>query len=849
MANGKPVKFNLVRIVSEYFMMKQVLQNEDVQNILNGNVQSAGTNAFRDEKTLKEMYNYVSELGQMKISSKTVKGKAETFDAFTQRLMQNYIAKESAKQPQDRADYSENPFEDGFVNLVSGILSMEKADEKIKQSLAVNAEINDKIAALPVLLGGKKQSSYVKLLSQYTEIYSNISALKQEIAQLSESSGNKDAQIADLQQKLKKEVGRAREYKKMINQILTGTDAKVDEMKAILTLLSESVNNLDQRIATDVAVQGRATRKHVTAETNRGIAENEQNLYKVDQIKKQMLENPKMYPRYISVTKGMHIKLKNGSSIVYEEVRRAAASVNIPADHPAVDHIVNELVEKNYANGYNPEAKKGHTAVKVVAGVIGGVILAGALFTAGYAVNNYYNGNTLSAATAANQEMQSYNERESQQAEDFATKLNEALENGTFYSQDNSGALPFTAAAQNTEEGAEIDLNNPSVMDYNYFQALRNHYAQDDNVDQYKWSSTNEIDALMEAAKQSVRADYYEANYSTLLGEVADLNSQIDDLTSKLGQANSTIDDLQAQIDALQNKISELQQIIDAANEKYDADTSELQGKVDDLQDKLDAANEQIETLQNENSDLKAENAQLKSQVNNLTADLSDLLEEINRLKLENSVLSVDKAELQTQIYRCEIQIQKLEEKISLMQDSEKSELVDQIQELQELLEKANNSISELQSTNEALTKQVTELEGSIESLNGEIENLENSIKSLNEENTSLKGEVESVRNELTETANKYNDLLEKYNQLKESGSGASSEELEALRTKLTESYNTISNYENKIVALYNGLTKSNTASTEAMNDLEQLLDLFGINYSDKGAASFDSSNEYQPGA
>lgn len=839
MANNKSV--NLVKVITEYYMLKTVIKNEDVQNILNGSVPSAGATAYRDEETLKQMSNYVNALGEMKISSKKIRGKAETFDEFLERLIQGFVVKEESKDAKKRIIYSENPFEKEFANLVTGILAMEGAEDKIRQSLSLNMQINDKIAELPILLGKEKQSSYVKLLAQYTDIYSNISGLQNEIAVLKESGQAKDAKIEELQKALDAEIARANDYKNLVqNQLVTLDTLKVEDFKAVMVLLGQTINNLNEKISQDVAVQGRATRKHVTNEADRVIDTTEQNMYKKEDIRTQILNHPNMYPKYISVTKGKHIdlNLKNGSREVYDEIQRAAKSVNIPEDHPAVVAVYNDLAEKNMAN----EAQSGdkHTGVKVVAGVLGIALLAGGAFAGGYMMRNNQTTVTQYKTAEEDAQYQAYAKRENEQRDNYVEKLNKAIEDGTLLNFDDLEGLPQfeNATAKNAEESSE-------VIDLNYLNALRDTYAQDDNLDGYKWSSTNEIDALTNAAVQTVRANYYENNYAKILSLVSSIDSQILDITQQL-QTTGQVDILEPQTESIQKLIDAIQDVLDAAQEKYDSDTSELQQKIDELQQKLDEANEKIDALQNENSELKAENARLQSQVNDLSSKLSELLEEINNLKHENSVLSTEKASLQTQVYRYEVQIVTLQERVATLEESEQGELLAQIDALQALLDEANATIAELQSTNETLTNQITELNSSIDQLNSDVAALEDAVNSLTAENSSLQEQVSSLQESLTNAISNYNDLLAKYNELKESG--GNSEEVEALRAELAAAYSKISTYENKIVALYNGLTKSNASSEEAMNALEELLRVFGINYTDQGADYYNSSNEYEPG-
>ena len=75
------------------------------------------------------MKSYVEQFGNMKISVNGL-AKSETFDKFMDRLMQKFIENENTKAQKDRVEFSDNPFDEKFTNLVSGVLEMENA--KIK---------------------------------------------------------------------------------------------------------------------------------------------------------------------------------------------------------------------------------------------------------------------------------------------------------------------------------------------------------------------------------------------------------------------------------------------------------------------------------------------------------------------------------------------------------------------------------------------------------------------------------------------------------------------------------------------------------------------------------------------
>lgn len=814
-------KFNMVRVVSEYYMMKKVLGNQYANDILNKDIQPAGPTAAADKKTLQQMKAYVDQFGKMKVATSGI-GKSETVDAMLTRLTNKFIKLEASKPEKDRVEFSDNPFDDRFPKLVESVLAMENAQGKIDTSLQVNTQVAEQIAALPVLLGGKKQSSYIRLLSQSTELFSSISGLEDQITKLKESGTAKDAQIQQLQGQLDEQVKKAQEYKTMIDQALQGTTA--EDSKAIIALLNQT-NEALASVTKDVAVQGRATRVHVTNEADRVIENVSSIVHDADKIRGQLFSNPNKYRYFHLAHSGKHLNV-SCMERAYDEIKDAAKMLNISPESDSVLSVYNKLNELNLAH-QNLDAK-GESKGKKVAKYVGiGLALVIAGGAAGYLIGQATAANTPTTLSndAFEQAYSSYAAQENQQKQDYMDKLQTAVENGTLFTLDNQ--------VSPTSETGETVWNQETL------KQLRNQYAQDDQLDSYNWSSTSEIDAATNAAIANAMADYYESNYTDLLGQVANLNSQIQSLQDQLKGQGGDKADLQNQIVELQAQVQQLQDVIDAANAKYDSDTSELQGLVDELRG-------QVSDLQTQNGILTNENQQLKDSLSGLENQIADLLDQVSRLKYENSVLSTDKAGLQTQVNALQKQIDQLQGQVGTGGGND-TQLQAQIDALQEQLDQANATIQSLTEENQQLTDQILQLKQNLSNLESSVNDLESAVDSLTSENSSLKGEVSQLTQDLDASIASYSDLYEQYQALLNSGSNQS--EIEALRAELQDAYDLIQQYESKIVSFYNGLTKSNTTNEQAMQDLEQLLNLFNINYSETSTPSYGSSSEYQPGA
>lgn len=865
-------KLDIDRIISEYYMLKTVLNNKYATDVLSGRIQPAGPSAAADKKTLQAMQRYVKNLGELVIPGNSLAPK-ETLDAYLDRVIGNFKASELAKPASKRLIYSENPFDDTFKPYITTVLSRENSRAKIETAIRSNSETLNSVNSLVINLGGKKQSSYVKLLSQSTELFSTVSGLQNQIATL-ERQRKADADlIKSLREQLEAKTLEAQKYKELCEKAIEELNGSVS-YTILVGMLTQTSNGLENIIRSEA----QKTRNHVTSEADR-LADL---LTAKDAIKDYMFEHPDRYKRYIMVLRNTKPLNNKGMANLYKEIVDAAEQVGYSEDHPAVTSLFNELREQRLKNdnnlsntGTQQEKPKKKTAVRVVA-VAGVLALLGTAGFLGYQalqyktendnLKNEINNITNNFDDTFKGEYMNYQNRENQQVSEYESKLQIAIADGTLV--DLPGVTPTPGAT------------NGEVWNQSSLQALREKYAADDfmkldgstlvGVD---WAGTEEMELRTENAINQIRADFYNNNYDKLVTEVGNLSSQItalqtenaalqaqvDALTAQNGNyvnqianLNSTIASLQNQVTTLQNQIDSLNAIIDAANQQ----NSDLANQVAQLTDALNQANQSIQDLQAQVDSLSAENAVLRQQVADLNNQVNDLTNEVNSLnsqitvlETENQTLATEKADLLLQVDALQDQVDSLKDQIAQMQDNdallqEKAALEQKVAELENQIKDANDRISELESTNEALTNRIVELENSISDLESTIDGLENTIKNLESQNGKLQQQVDEFRGKWEKAVEDYNDLLRQYEDLK-SGK-AESAEIESLKEQLQDAFNKITGYEQRIVQLYDGITKGSTASSEAETALKELFEMFGINYSESDSPS-NNNSEYQP--
>jgi len=842
-------KIDVERVITEYFMLKTVLNNKYAMDVISGRIEPAGPSAAADKRTLQAMQRYVRKLDDLVIAGNGLTG-GETLSNYLTRVTKNFKEMESRKPESRRLEYSENPFDDNFKYYVSAVLNSENAKGKIEKAILSDKTTLDSVNSLVVNLGGKKQSSYVKLLSQSTELFSTVSGLRSEIDTLRRSRNADKNRIKNLEEKLAEKAREAENYRslceKAIEELGNASGATI-----LVAMLKETSNSLDGVIREE----GRKTREHITSETDRIIDSTQTK----DKIKSHILSNHKQFPRYIACYQGTELSGK-GLKGLHEEIMYAAKQVGISEEDPAVSSLYNDLCEQNLKNTMvsdRPEKKSGKKVVPVVTGILIASLFASGAFLA---ASNYHLHNDLHAANEQIAQMTQdqensdvfqneyleYMEREQNQLNDFTSKLQIAVDGGTYVViNENGEVVP-----------GDVSVNgwNKTTLD-----ELINKYTADDNEADYGWASTSNMQAAAENAELQAKATYYQQNYEQLLVKVESLNQEIAQLNQKLADAQKMISssqmyigDLTLQINQLQSQIDNLQSIIDAGG----GNSSELQAKVDELQTALDAANNKIdeleaqnEALQEENQELKEENQQLKNEINELQNQVNTLNSTIETLQNKNTVLSTEKASLQIQVSELQTTVSELQAKVDSLLGTDAGQeilkLEEQINYLEGVIEEANAKIESLQATNEELSQTIVNLESNISTLESDVEALETAIESLTNENTSLKTQVSNLQNSLSESMNNYNELLDKYNDLVENGA-ISPEEMAAVQAELNSAYNLITSYENQIVELYNGITNESTNTSQAQQDLESLLKMFGIDYNEKDTPSNDNS-EYQP--
>ena len=849
-------KIDVERVITEYYMLKTVLKNKYAMDIVSGKVEPAGPTAAADKRTLQAMQRYVRTLDEVVIPGNGL-SKGENLDKFLTRVTRNFKEKEANKPESRRLEYSENPFDDNFKYYVSTLLNTENAKSRIEKAITSHKPTLDSVNSLAINLGGKKQSSYVRLLAESTELFSTVSGLRDEIERLNSSSRTDKSTIDNLRAQLAEKTKEAENYRQLCEKAIEelGQNSGSTVLVAMLKETNSTLENV-------IRQESKQTRDHITKETDRVLDV----MQRKDRIKTHILSNAKTYPRYIAVYQGRELNNK-GLKNLHNEIQYAATQLEYSKDDPAVSAIFNELSEQNLKNSMNNSRPKNEAKGKKVVPIVTGILLASLFATTAYfgianhhlhndlheanqKINENQNNNDNTNASDFQKEYEEYVARENAQYDDYSQKLQIALNDGTFVVIDQTGAV--------TAGDASVNGNNLDTLN-----ALRDKYAADDRADM-GWNSTTLMDADTQSAINAEKAEYFQTHYEDMVNQVAQLQAEIADLNSQLDYAHDLISagsqengvllarvqKLEAQVADLQAQIDNLQSIIDAGN----GGNSGLQEQINELQEALNQANAKIAELEQENQELTEENqelkeevAELQSQVSSLEGTVGDLNSKIASLENQNSVLSTDKAALQIEVADLQAEVADLQAQLESLIGTDASQQIQALEEkidyLEGVIEEANARIDSLQSTNEALTQQIVDLENNINNLESDMDALEDAIDSLENENASLKTEVSNLQKSLGDSMNSYNELLAKYNAL--ANSNVSPEELAALQTELSNAYNLITSYEEQIVELYNGITKENTTTSQAQQDLEQLFKLFGIDYNEKDSPSNDNS-EYQ---
>lgn len=856
-------KLDVEKVIYEYYMLKSVLNNQYAKDIVSGKIEPVGPSAAADKKTLQAMQRYVRILDELVVSDNGLTGK-ETLGDFLARLDGNMRQEDAQKPESKRANYSQNPFDENYRYVVKDVLARENAKSVIEKSISSNKMALDSVNSLVINLGGKKQGSYVKLLAQSTDLFSSVSGLQDKIATLEATKGSNDAELLRLRGLLSERKNQAKAYKALCNKMIDsfGSDSSV-----LGTMLRQTEQSLDS------VVKGEAekTRVHITNEANRVI----ENMNAKDKIKAVLLSNTGKNSRYVAVLSGKQLNDK-GMRNLYEEVKNAAKVAGFSEKDPVVDQFYNDLSEENIKNtakmnnvpvGQTKKKKgiKGIVAIGLAFSLFAGGLVTGSLIHA----RGNGNGTTSTPTSTFQNEYNEYSLNENRELSEFEIQLDNAIKNNQI------GVFEITPSQKALDSAIE-------------------EFAKTDNIEKFNWSSTESMKQLKENAEISAKADYYQNHYEDLLEKASGLEGQVANLTAQLDNANKSIGNLEAQLNSskteieslkttvssLQNKITELegqienlksqienlQSILDAANDN----NSELQAKIDNMKEKLEAAEETIsglqnqldqtisenETLKNDNESLKQENAELKeklaeanAKIDSLENTIDGLNSQIESLKGENSTLSSEKADLILKVSQLESEINELKDQIAKLDNggliAENNQLKEKVSDLEEKLAKANAEISSLQSENESLTNQIVDLNKSIENLNGSINKLEEELANEKATNASLNERIKELEGDLEKAISDYNELKSAYDELLNKGP-VSQEQYESLVKELEDAYNTITGYESQIVRLYNGLTREQTTNSQAGQNLENLMKMFGIDYKEVDAPSNDNS-EYQP--
>ena len=864
-------KMDIEKVLTEYYMLRTVLQNKYSMDVLTGKVKPSGPSASADLLTLQAIERYVKALGKLEIEGNGLSAN-ETLDEFLARYEQNYLDANNARVV--------NPFEDDFKYYVKNVLSSENAGKRIEQAITNDPNALNSVNSLVVNLGGKKQSSFIKILAQSTNLFSEVSSLEKQLEKKKAAGAKSKDEIKQLKELLAQKTQEAENYKKICDEAIERL-ADIPTYTMLVAMLKQTSDTLEGTIKKESALIREEVRRE--GEATRGVV--------VDlstakaKIEKYIVDHISDFPRYKIVYTNSDKLNKRGMTNLYKEITYAAKKVGLAETHPAVTEIYNDLAKEQLKND-KPQlggtTKKSGKAGKIITGSIALLLIGTTTF---FAAKYFTNQNqpkpepiTVTQTVEVDRFHDLYNayeDREMAQYNAYTEKLNYAVVDGTLVE------LPGLEATPGSSDG--------TVWNQESLQNLRNEYAADDyqynGIDlkqeyEVDWSSTQNIDLVTAKTIQNVKADYYKTHYEEVVQQVSNLTIQINNLTIQINEANGVnaelqslvdqltedksalieqinqlngiIDQLRGQVVELQGQISTLQSVLDAAN----AQNAALQSQLTMLQSQLNSANARITELETQVAELTAENADLKQQVaslQNRIGQLENQIEglngEISRLEGENQTLATEKAALILQVADLQAQVDALRKQVQEMGDSEalyqeKVALEQRVAELEGQLTAANQRISELESANEALTNQIVSLQNTISELNGKINDLTNTINNLTTENQNLREQVSSLEQSLTESINAYNDLYDKYQQLLASGSNP--EEIARLEGELNSAYALIQSYEQRIVQLYNGITKDGKESSEAAAVLEELFRMFGINYSESDSPE-NSNTEYQP--
>ena len=873
-------KLDIDRIISEYYMLKTVLNNKYAMDVISGKVQPAGPSAAADKKTLQAMQRYVKTLGETVIPGNGLSA-SETLDSYVERLMKNFKASELAKPESKRLPYSDNPFEETFRPYVSTVLSKDNAKTKIESAIRSNSSTLDSVNSLVINLGGKKQSSYVRLLSQSTELFSTVSGLRNRIATLEGQKKADATEIERLKRELAAKTKEAQNYKELCEKAIEeiGDNVTYTIMVGMLRQTSDGLEGI-------IRSEAQKTRQHVTEQTDRVV----DLLTAKDKIKSYMFEQgKKTYPRFFVVFQNEAPLNNKGMENLYREIVDAAKHVNIPASHPAVDSLFNDMREQRLKNDNTKSntvvvangGKKKNTGVKVLtAALVLAVVGGGFLGYRAHTLNqqnqqltqeNQQLENDLNDVTNAfddtfKGEYVQYQERENNQYDEYVSKVQIAVADGTLVS------LPGVTPTPGQTNGEVWDLGSLNMLIEKYGQDDMLKADLSGTLDGVNWARTTEMRTYTDNIVNQIRANYYETNYNVLVGEVANLTGQVNDLTNQLNNANALNATLQAQNSALQGENQQLKDQINDLNSVI----ADLQAQVQSLQAQLDSVNAILDAANQQNSDLANQVASLTQQLNDANATIADLQSQVDSLSAENAQLRQEVANLKSQIAGMESEIDSLNDKITVLENdnkalaTEKAELINQVNDLKDKVaqlekqiaemgdvdnlyqEKAEleqkvaeleNRVSELESTNEQLTDKLVQYENTIDKLEQDVKDLTEALNNANADNAKLQETIDNLTKDLAQARSDYNDLYEQYQKLL-SGE-AESEEILQLQEKLNEAYAQITAYEQGIVDLYTGITKDNS-NPDAQKAMEDLFKMFGINYSESDSPSNDNS-EYQP--
>jgi hypothetical protein len=246
-------------------------------------------------------------------------------------------------------------------------------------------------------------------------------------------------------------------------------------------------------------------------------------------------------------------------------------------------------------------------------------------------------------------------------------------------------------------------------------------YAKTDNITDYKFSTTSEMQALLNNALLSQENANLQSQINSANSQISDLNKTVNEKIAELEQKESTIEEdkavqesLQSQIDTLKGTISSLEETYEKLLADKDSQISDKDARIAELEDLLNKANAslesanaanaelqtKLETAQKELDEVKASNATLQEENATLQGSIKELEDAFKELENENNVNKQNLEAAQSALAAVQTQLQaKIDEYNALLEkynalQTSSSELETELAATKKQLEDALNSMS-----------------------------------------------------------------------------------------------------------------------------------------------------------